>query len=142
MIIPATLSPRKASAMTAQGDSQEGIILLPRFAPIGCPQSESLQRSLVEHDSPAADRVPLSGGPRIDETLSSLVMWVEPSGMAQSSRAGPKDSTPVFVSLLSALALAGCGSLNLAAEVIRDANHAPTANRWARSTPRRGGTAR
>jgi hypothetical protein len=45
--------------------------------------------------------------------------------MAQSSCAGPKDSTPVFVSLLSALALAGCGSLNLAAEVTRDANHVP-----------------
>jgi hypothetical protein len=85
MIIPATLSARKARAITAHGDNQEGIILLPRFAPIGCPQSESLQRSLVEHDPPAADRVPLGGGPRIDETLSSLLIWMEPSGMAQSS---------------------------------------------------------
>jgi len=65
MIIPTTLSPRKASTMKAHGDSQEGKegnILLPRFRAIGCPQSESLQRGLVEHDSPAADRVPPIGG--------------------------------------------------------------------------------
>jgi hypothetical protein len=63
MIIPTTLSARKASAMTAHGDSQEGIIYCYLgFAPIGWGSEDRRRFLMFTRGTSGARRPPLAGG--------------------------------------------------------------------------------